>query len=518
MEPQFDLRRYLAIFRRRWFYFVLPAIAIAIGSVAFAYTASPVYEASATILVESQQIPTDLASPTVTSDAAERIRVIEQRLMTRDNLLAVASKYSLFQYLGPNLSPTLLVENVRKAARITPIDTVAGGSGRVVGFTVRFQYRDGPTAARVANELVTFILSQNVQSRLSRASETSEFFSRQRTSLEQRLLEVERNLAEFKRTNEAYLPETLLDRRDQLQSLRLQMGELDQKIREATAAAETGASPSDPSGIKQLSFSLQARELDIESLRQQRAELTPLAEKGFVPSNRMRDLDTAIGKAELEIKSLKGQIEDRGGLADAPDRLKLLQTQRAEIEAAATLLNDGILRTPLVQVQLNAMTRDYENLQAEYKLAQAKLENAGVGERLEQDRQSERFEIIEQATVPDTPTSPDRPRIMMAGVASGLAAGVGLVILRQMLDHSVYTAADIERALNFRPISVVSYVRTADEKRRSRRRLLLLLLAVVIAVLVAIYLVDAYYMPLNLVAERVWDRANDWLAARGLIN
>ena len=70
MEPQFDLRRYVSVLRRRWLYLVLPAIGIALASVAFAYTTAPQYEASATILVESQQIPTDLASPTVTSDAA----------------------------------------------------------------------------------------------------------------------------------------------------------------------------------------------------------------------------------------------------------------------------------------------------------------------------------------------------------------------------------------------------------------------------------------------------------------
>lgn len=518
MEPQFDLRRYVSVLRRRWLYLVLPAIGVALASVAFAYSTAPQYEASATILVESQQIPTDLASPTVTSDAAERIRVIEQRLLARDNLLEIASKYSLYEYLGPNLSSTLLVDNVRRAIRIAQIDTVANSaSNRVVGFTVKFQYRDAATAARVTNDLVTSILSHNVESRLNRASETAEFFANQKNKLEGELEKMEQEIAEFKRANEADLPETLTVRREQLMQLRLQMGEIDQKVRELTAASASGTTVGDESGVKQLSFTLQAKELELDSYREQRDELLPLAEKGFVPSNRMRDLDRQIAVAELDIASIKSQIEDRGGLVEGNEQIKLLQTQRAEVQTEANALSESILRTPNVQVKLNAMERNYETMQSEYKQAQAKLENAQVGERLEQDRQSERFEVIEQATVPDEPTSPDRPRIMIAGMASGLAAGAGLVILRQLLDRSVYSAADIEKALQLRPIAVVPYVVTRREKRGGRLKLFILIALGIAAVALALYLVDTYYLPLDLVAERVWERMHGWLAARGLI-
>lgn len=519
MESQFDLRRYLSVLRRRWPYLVLPAIGIALASIAFAYTAAPQYEASATILVESQQIPTDLASPTVTSDAAERIRVIEQRLLARDNLLEIAGKYSLYQYLGPALSPTIIVDNVRRAIRIAQIDTVANSSSnRVVGFTVKFQYRDATTAARVTNELVTSILSHNVESRLSRASETASFFANQKNKLEGELAKLEHEIAEYKRSNEADLPETLTVRREQLMQLRLQMGEIDQKVRELTAAAAGGSSTiGDDSGVKQLSFTLQARELELDDFRLQRDELVPLAEKGFVPSNRMRDLDRQIAVAELDIQSIKSQIEDRGGLVEGNEQIKLLQTQRAEVETEANALNESILRTPMVQVRLNSMERNYDTLQSEYKQAQAKLEDAQVGERLEQDRQSERFEVIEQATVPDEPTSPDRPKIVIAGMASGLAAGAGLVILRQLLDRSVYSAADIEKALQLRPIAVVPYVVTRREKRGTRLRLILGVALAIAAVALALYLVDTYYLPLDLLAERLWERMHGWLAARGLI-
>lgn len=517
MESQFDIWRYVAILRRRWLYLVLPAIVVAVASVGFAYTTPPVYESSATILVESQQIPTDLASPTVTSDAAERIRVIEQRLLTRDNLLQIAGKYNLFQFLGPNLSPTTLVENVRKAVQISQIDSIGSGSGQVVGFTVKFQYRDATTVARVTNDLVTSILSQNVESRLNRASETSAFFAQQKTSLEQRLLELETKMASFKRANEADLPETLEVRREQLAQIRLQIADLDQKLRLASAPDGVGADLAGPTGVKQLNFSLQGKELDLKSFTEQRDELLPLEKKGFVPTNRIRDLERQIAQTKLDIESIKAQITDRGGALSEDGTVKYLGEQRTELEGQATKLSESIQRTPLVQVQLNSMDRDYENLQSEYRLAQTKLENAQVGERLEQDRQSERFEVIEQATVPDTPSSPDRPKIMMAGVASGLAAGAGFVVLRQLLTRSIYSAAEIERALQIRPIAVVPYIATTRERRGARVRLLVLLIAIVIAMLIGLYAIDTYYMPLNLVVERIWERLHTLLASTGIV-
>ena len=55
-----------------------------------------VYVAEGKLLVELQQIPTELVRSTITASAKQRIQVIEQRIMTRENLLALADKYQMF--------------------------------------------------------------------------------------------------------------------------------------------------------------------------------------------------------------------------------------------------------------------------------------------------------------------------------------------------------------------------------------------------------------------------------------
>src|SRR5262245_18895049 len=123
MNGQLDLSDSLAIIRRRFFLAAIVTAGIALGAVALALTLPPTYEAAATILVESQQIPTDLASSTVTANADERIQTIQQRLLARDNLIAIAEKLGLYGYMGTERSPTLVVDNLLSAISITQIST-----------------------------------------------------------------------------------------------------------------------------------------------------------------------------------------------------------------------------------------------------------------------------------------------------------------------------------------------------------------------------------------------------------
>src|ERR1700721_3181240 len=87
---------YWELFKRRWAYFFVPFVVIASAGLAVALVWPATYASEGKILVQSQQIPTELVRPTVTSAAQERIQVIEQRTMTRENLLAIIDKFNLF--------------------------------------------------------------------------------------------------------------------------------------------------------------------------------------------------------------------------------------------------------------------------------------------------------------------------------------------------------------------------------------------------------------------------------------
>ena len=101
LEQTLDLGDYLAAFRRRRGMIVLIAGTVFILGLITAFVWPPTYASSATILIEEQEIPSELVQSTVTSYASERIQVISQRVMTRSNLLGIMDKYGLYSEGAP---------------------------------------------------------------------------------------------------------------------------------------------------------------------------------------------------------------------------------------------------------------------------------------------------------------------------------------------------------------------------------------------------------------------------------
>jgi hypothetical protein len=79
--------------------------------------------------VESQQIPTELIQKMASSYVEERIEIIKQRVMTRENLLKIIEKYGLFKDSAKSLTVSEKVDEIRKHISIEPISANAKASG-----------------------------------------------------------------------------------------------------------------------------------------------------------------------------------------------------------------------------------------------------------------------------------------------------------------------------------------------------------------------------------------------------
>ena len=90
-------RDYIALFIRRRKLFILPALAVFAGAVALAYLLPPVYQSTATVLIEEPEVPRDLVQSTVSSFADQRLQSIRQRVMTTANLTSIMDQYNLYE-------------------------------------------------------------------------------------------------------------------------------------------------------------------------------------------------------------------------------------------------------------------------------------------------------------------------------------------------------------------------------------------------------------------------------------
>src|SRR5665213_348820 len=194
-----SLANLLEILKRRAVQIAIPFLLIFSIGLLVAVVWPAKYLSEGKILVSSQEIPTDLVRPTVATLANERMQVIEQRIMTRDNLLALAKKFQLTSGWQGSVLGTDIVEFIRDRTKIKPLElNLQGDRKGAIAFTVGFEYEQAPVAVKVANELVTMILNEDVRSRTNNASETTRFLDQDVKRLESEISAVDAQFVEVK--------------------------------------------------------------------------------------------------------------------------------------------------------------------------------------------------------------------------------------------------------------------------------------------------------------------------------
>ena len=81
----------------------------------------PTYRSTGTILIEQQEIPTELVRSAVTSYADQRVQVISQRVMTSANLLDIVDKYRLYPGERDSATRETIIDRMREDIKLTMI-------------------------------------------------------------------------------------------------------------------------------------------------------------------------------------------------------------------------------------------------------------------------------------------------------------------------------------------------------------------------------------------------------------
>ena len=519
MEPlTLDLVK-RALLKRLWPIAAVSLVAVVL-SLGVAYVLPPTYVAGAKILVESQQIPTDLAQSTVTASASERLELIRQRLMTRDNLSALIRDLGLYS----DRDDMSVSDKVAKARESTSFEKIAINRGRrgseVAAFVLSFRSGKPDVAARMANELVTLVLEQNLAARSRRASETLEFFDEEVQRLQEERVAAQKALAEFKKENSEALPAGESYRRNELSAVQdrrydLERSLLEQRgrLRDMRQRLEAGiygpeyaenASPQEnrlaelERDLSQASALYSPSHPTIRRLRSQIAQLENSI--GLDSDSRDNDADRETLKAQAR-RALEEDI------AELEKRISIAEEELANLSERKAKIEDAIARSPRVALELNELENRLSAIQAQLGTAVSKRAAAETGQKLEVNQQAERFEIIEQAQVPDDPVSPERGKIALLGSGAGIGLALGLAVLLEMLNRALHTGADLERTLQLRPLSTIPFIETAADRRKRLIRLLSIAAVAVGGPLAALAALHQFYLPLDLIWEKVLERS-----------
>lgn len=517
MENTLDLEYLLGVARRRWAHFVLPALVLSAIVAVIAVVLPPVYVSTARILVESPQIPAEFVRSSFTEVADQRIRVIEQRIMTRSNLLDIARKFDLATGELAGHSSSQIVDFMRARIAIEP-EQAEGRSSRggvTIGFTVSFEHEDPNVAARIAGELVTLILAADARTRRTRIDDTTEFLEKEAQRLEQELKTMEAQVADFRSANRDAMPDRQPFLIMELGRLRERATQVDDEIRVSEGDHSfDGAGPEADPLLTQLQ-ALNRELLDISAVYSEShpkrktlvSRMNVLTEKIAERNQSGSGGPAGIGgTGDQDIAGREASAEPSGPDPVLAERRRELAAERQAVNEAIERISQNIARAPEVELGLDALSRRLESSKAKLAEIWSKHAEARIGERLDASQKGERFDLIEQPTVPTEPVRPNRFKILAIGLFFAFGTGGAAFVVPELLDRSLRSPLQLQSRLNIRPLIVVPYIVTAEERRRTIRWRILafILLCVCGAATVAAF--HYFYMPLDIFMEKVINR------------
>lgn len=568
MENQtLDIKDYLNMLKRRLNYLLIPAAVIIVLSLLLAVLLPPVYKSSSTILIEEQEIPPELVKSTVTTFADQRIQMISQRIMTRTNLMDIIGKFDLYADDRKTKTQEVILEKMRSSIKVETInaDVIDPRNGQptkaTIAFTLSFDHKSPAIAQKVANELTTLFLNENIKNRTESAESTTLFLSEEARRLKDKIQQIQSNLAAFKEKNLDQLPQISQLNQQELTSLSNQLISLDSQERSlqerrfylegqlAQIDPNAMATGSDGSRVMDMKDRLKLLKSQYPSAQASYSATHPdvikikreieSLEKEIGTNTNLNDLNAELTTKKADLASLKKQYSDKH-----PDVLKLqkqieilqqtmvqaknndsiksgveadnpayitLKTQleslladfksldyiRNQTKSKIASLRESLRQAPLVEKEYMDLIQDLDNTNLRYREVSAREMEAQISQQLEMEHKGERFALIDPALEPEKPVSPNRIAILFLGFVFAVAAGVGSIALAEMMDSSIYSEKALISILGQSPLAVIPYLESKDEYETRKRKQTLFLFSLAGAFVIAVVGFHFIVMPLD---------------------
>ena len=565
--PRKDFYDYLALLRRRKTLILVVAASLLAASAALAFLLPAVYRSTATILIEEQEIPPDLVRSAIATYADQRIETIKQQVLSRSTLWHIVEQYDLYKNLRKR-NPTeeilarfvkdiqIDVMNVKVIDKRTQNPTQA-----TIAFTLSYDGESPELAQKVANELTSLFLGENLKTRERHAQETTAFLKRESETLSHHIQDLEGKLAGVKQRAAGALPELVqlnmqllsstqrevIDSDREIRSLKerktylegelatlkphtplinasgdrmLDTSERLKALRAQYASASAYLEPEHPDLIKmkqelsslekepgatdgreELSKRLTAEQASLAALRERMEASHPdVVKTQNVVASLERELQAAIARPPkpLTVKPENpAYINIQSQLASTTASLQSMEKARIDLKRRLDEFAKRVETTPTIEPEYLDLQRDRENSVRKYQEITSRLMEAQVSGELEVQRKGERFSLINPPELPEKPDRPNRMAILLLGAFLALAGGVGTGVVADNVDRTIHTSDQLGRAMGMLTLGVIPYLPSEHEVAQLGRRRAVVGLAGLGVVVVGAVVLHLAWMPLD---------------------
>ena len=194
----------------RRLYVIIPAVLLFVAGLATAYSLPTLYRSTATMLVESQDLPTDIVQAPGTGEIEKRIAKIREQVLSRGDLISLIEQYNLYEAERRSSPMSYVVDKMRKATTVGALAGDIGGSSsasgsNVIAINMAFDYPEPAKAQSVMQSYVTQFLRMDNDQIEDQANLTVRFLSEQAAKLQTQVQGIESQITQLKASNGAAL-------------------------------------------------------------------------------------------------------------------------------------------------------------------------------------------------------------------------------------------------------------------------------------------------------------------------
>ncbi|MYL96603.1 lipopolysaccharide biosynthesis protein [Novosphingobium sp. FGD1] len=433
----------LNMLRRRWRWLIAPTVLGAVAGVAVIATREPVYRSTATLLIDSPQIPTNLVASPLTDIADERIAKIRQQIVSRDSLTGLIDRNGLYPEERAGIEEPKLLDLMRGAVGVNLVaaNQNQGRGGGTIAFNLSFDYSDAQKARAVTEQLTRMFIVEDKRFRTEQASGTAAFLAQRSGEMRRQLAELDARRRGVEARYAGSLPSDVSLSSQSSSALRAEISRTD---------AET-------QGLVQQSGLLAARQQELERSPPAGAENLHRAEERLARllathSEKFPDVIAARAEVERQKASLSRQPASstmliQAEIAASRERIATLASRRAELVGTLGELDRRIAMAPQSAYELNQIGRDYDNIKRQYESLRDKQLEAQVAANLQSEDKGERFTVVDPPNLPLHPLGSPRWMVLLQGIAAGFFLGLALVVGRELFAGIIHGAESLRRAV-----------------------------------------------------------------------
>lgn len=461
---------YLGALRRRYLYLITVLPAAIFLSVVAAFAIPPLYQSSATIMLELSSVPKDIIETTVISYADQQIEIVQGRVMTVENLSNIVHDIDPY----PNRKDWSESDKAQRILDNTSLERVDAVTLKPTqesnAFSLHYDNPNPRIAAAIDERLAQLFLTYNQRVRTEAAGEAAGFLKKQSEGIAEQMRDVDVKIADIKRKYGEAMPELLLRNQSSVEDYQRQLDALQQQILTAQEKESILALQ-----LSQLNPNLITESGDLTDVATVRAKLTE-AEQRYTPDH------PEVKRLKRALETLMAQNGGRTGAKQAANNPQYLLAEAQLKAARETLANlqalsnsarakleqrRGLVQsTPAAEREVSEVLRRKEVLQNQYQHIQDRLQSANLAETFESHQGGERFALVRSPGVPRLPVYPNRVGLILLGLVLGAALAGIAVAVSESMDRTVRTAADLPLPDDIAVLSSIPFIKNKSDRRR----------------------------------------------------